>query len=189
MNEKIDYIYCNVPFLHKVIEKIGVNELLKCKDLKAFLPHSARNLNIRTTYSYGPTVGKKILNYNKVLRSVGNADLKNKTCDCKKKYEPHCHVHTGKLDIIENLPLRNIMSMGAKYRLTPLVSKTKLYNTIEKSLLQFKSKLSKKAKLKEKCLDAWFDFLIKKLKRRIKGIDPSEIESTTFSSKSLLLII
>ena len=181
-NEKIDYIYCNVPFLHKVIEKIGVNELLKCKDLKAFLPHSARNLNIRTTYSYGPTVGKKILNYNKILRNVSNVDFKNKTCDCKKKYaafvyEPHGHVHTGKLDIIENIPLRNIMSMGAKYRLTPLVSKTKLYNTIEKSLAQFKRKLSKKAKLKEKCLDPWFDFLIKKLKTRIKAIDPSEIES------------
>ena len=195
LNEKEDYVYCTVPFIHKVIEKIGLNELLKCKELKAYLPHGARNLNVRTTFSYGPTVGKKIFNYNKILRSVGNKDLTQKCCDCKKKYssfvyEPHGHVHTGQLDIIENTLLRNIMSMGAKYRLTPLVSKTKIFDSIEKSLLKFKKKLSKKSKLPEKCFDMWFGLLIKRLKKRIKSIDSSEIESNDiFEQKSVLLYL
>ena len=34
-------------------------------------------------------------------------------CDCKGKfpnfaYKPHGHVHTGDLDLIENIPLRNL---------------------------------------------------------------------------------
>ena len=42
-------------------------------------------------------------------------------CDCKDKfpkfvYKPHGHVHTGDLDLIENISLRNIMKMGAKLR-------------------------------------------------------------------------
>ena len=41
-------------------------------------------------------------------------------------YKPHGHVHTGNLELIENVPLRNIMKMGAKFRETPPCNKNKL---------------------------------------------------------------
>ena len=51
--------------------------------------------------------------------------------DCKEKnsnfvYKPHDHVHTSDLDLTENIPLRNIMKMAAKFKETPSCNKRKL---------------------------------------------------------------
>ena len=53
------FIYCTIPFVHKVIERMGIREIFKCKEVNAYLPHAARKFKIRTTFSYGPTLGKK----------------------------------------------------------------------------------------------------------------------------------
>ena len=182
---KIDdesYIYCTIPFVHKVIEEMGIREILKHRDLNAYLPNGLRKFRIRTTFSYGPTVGKKIFNYNKTLINLTNEDLSLVDCDCKTDYSafvypPHGHVHTGQLDIVKNEDLRRIMAMGAKFRLTPSVSKTKIWTVIEKNMLNLKITLSKKAKIKEDCLNFWYDFLMKKIKRRFHSFRNYEIES------------
>ena len=49
-------------FLHNAIDEVGVEGLLGCKNIKANLPNDARNVNIRTTYTYWPTTGRKIFN-------------------------------------------------------------------------------------------------------------------------------
>ena len=81
---------------------------------------------------YGPTIGQNIFNYNKVLSSVPlYKDGELLACDCKDKlskcvYEPDGHVHTGDLELIKNVPLRNITKMGVKFRETPPCKKNKL---------------------------------------------------------------
>ena len=140
------FIYCNIPFVHKIIEKIGIREILKFREVNAYLPHKAQKFKIRTTFSYGPTLGRKIFNYNATLRNLNNSDFNTLTCDCGSTYapfvyEPHGHVHTGQLDIIQNHDLRNIMARGAKFRLTPRISKRKIWETLHESLLTLKKKL------------------------------------------------
>ena len=154
--KKDNYIYCTIPFLHKAIENIGIRELFKNKDVKAYLPHRAHELKIRTTFSYGPTVGKKLFNYNKILTSINNVDISTSTCDCSQRYgsfvyPAHGHVHTGKLDIIENELLRDVMGKGAKFRLTPSVSKSKLWFTISEAITKCIQKMSRKCKMKAEC--------------------------------------
>ena len=100
LSEKEDYMYFTIPFIHKAIEKVGIREIVNYRDLKAYLPKNARKFHIRSTFSYGPMIGRKIFNYNKVLNVLSNKDLKNSTCDCHDKfaafvYGPHGHVHTG----------------------------------------------------------------------------------------------
>ena len=135
---------------------MGIREIFKCKEVNAYLPHAARKFKIRTTFSYGPTLGKKILNYNKVLKELKTEDLSLVDCDCKTKYPkfvypPHGHVHTGQLDIIENKDLRDTMAMGAKFRLTPSVGISKIWKALEDAILVLKKKLSKRTKLKVDC--------------------------------------
>ena len=53
------------------------------------------------------------------------------SCDYKDElskfvYKPHGHIHTGDLELIENIPWRNIMKTGAKFRETPPCKKNKL---------------------------------------------------------------
>ena len=177
-----DFIYCTIPFFHKIIEKIGIKELFNRKDLKANLPHSTHKFKVRTTYSYGPTVGKKLFNYNRVLSGIGVDDFSVDTCDCNVRYNAfvypeHGHVHTGKLDIIENGPLKEVMSKGAKYRLTPSTSKSKIFSTIKEALFKFTKKLAKKSKLKEECFLLWLEEMLKKIDKRIYALDDVNVVS------------
>ena len=125
-------VYFTLPFVHKLQEDVNLNRILNCKAVKSHLPLPAKKFNIYISYKYGPTIGQKIFNYNKVLSSLPlykEGDLL--ACDCNDKfskfvYKPHGHVHTGNLELIENVPLRNIMKMGSKFRETPPCNKNKL---------------------------------------------------------------
>ena len=125
-------VYFTLPFVHKLQEDVNLHRILNCKAVKSHMPLPANKFKIDISYKYGPTIGQNIFNYNKVLSSLPlykEGDLL--ACDCNDKlsqfvYKPHGHVHTGNLELIENVPLRNIMKMGAKFRETPPCSKNKL---------------------------------------------------------------
>ena len=71
------------------------------------------------------TIVQSIFYYKKVRSTLsGNKDGDLFACYCKDKfldfvYKRHGHVHTGYLDLIENIHPRNIMKMGVKFRETP----------------------------------------------------------------------
>ena len=177
-----EYIYFNIPFLYNAIDKVGVEGLLGCKNVKAHLPNNARNVSVRTTFSYGPTIGRKIFNYNKTLNNLKENDLLIDSCDCRESfsaflYEPHGHVHTGNLDIISNTKLRDVMSKGAKFRLTPSISKSKILASLKVSIEKLKKKLASRCKLKEINFDMWFDVLWKLIKKRCDILTPDILNS------------
>ena len=187
-SEKEDFIYFTIPFIHKVFEKVGIREIVNHRDLKVYLPKNAKKLNIRTTFSYGPKIGRKIFNYNKVLSVISNKDLKNDTCDCQDNfaafvYGPHNHVHTGNLEIIQNEDLRNIMSKGAKYRLTPSITRSKLLSHLEETVTNLREKLISITKDKEGCFDIWSDIFQNKIRKRCKMLNKSDLEGNDIFQK------
>ena len=186
--DKEEVVYCTIPFIHKVVETVGVRELLKDRVLNQYLPHKARKFKIRTSFSYGDTIGKKVFNYNKVLGTLNNTDLKTNICDCHEKYsafvyEPHGHVHTGKLDIIENVELRDVMSKGAKFRLTPSVSRRKIRSTLEEAILKLRDKLRNRTSMPMGAFKMWFDVLTKRLIQRCKTLDSDSLFSNNIFEK------
>ena len=119
------------------------------------------------------------------LSTLSNKDLKNDSCDCHSKfaafvYEPHGHVHTGKLNIIQNSDLRKVMVKGAKYRLTPSITRAKLLSHLEESLLNLKEKLVSESKDKDPCFDLWFEAINKRVKKRCNFLDKSDLEVGVF---------
>ena len=122
-----DFVYCTLPYVHSAIEDVGVDKLFKHKEILSLLPLSTSECSIRTSFSYGPTIGRKLFNYNTVLTDLSNRDLRKLKCDCDSKYadfvyQPHGHVHTGHLGIIQCEPLRWVMGKGAKFRLKPRIN-------------------------------------------------------------------
>ena len=190
--EKEDLVYFTVPFIHKAVEKVGIKEIINHRDVKVYLPTKVKKIAIRTVFSYGPMIGRKIFNYNKVLKNLTNKDLKNDTCDCHTNfaefiYKPHGHVHTGDLNIIQNKDLRNIMSKGAKYRLTPSITKAKLISHLEETLISLKEKLISYSKINEACFDNWFDIFKNKIKKRCKSLKKTDIEGNDiFQNKKII---
>ena len=121
---------------------MNFNRILNSKDVKSQLPLQAKKFKTYVSYKYGLTIGQSIFSYNKVLSTLPmSKDGDLLACDCKDKflkfvYRPHGHVHTGDLDLVENISLCNIMKMGAKFRGTPPCNKhrlTHLYRVLLKS--------------------------------------------------------
>ena len=181
-DKEVDFVYFSVPFVHSAIEKVGVEELLKYQDVTSLLPLGMKECRIRTTYSYGPTIGRKLFNYNKILNTLSKKDLKSLKCDCKENfrdfiYEPHGHVHTGNLDVIQCEPLRDVMAKGAKFRLKPSISKSKLLNILLDSISKLKKSLARKCSIPVRSLDLWHDSLVERVKHRVKTLTSQQLES------------
>ena len=175
-------VYCPIPFMHKAMEVVGVDSLLKWKEIKELLPLAASDCSIRITFSYGPTIGRKLFNYNNTLNDLSSRDLKKLRCDCQSRYSdfvygPHGHVHTGCLDIITCSPLRDVMRKGAKYRLKPTVSKDKLTKTIESALIKLQGKLARKYKVVKEEFELWMKAIMDKVRSRVKSLSSSQLES------------
>ena len=67
------------------------------------------------------TVASKLLNFAPTLSNLNVSEYlsNSQTCQCKKSkfcYEPHGHVITGDLRVIENAKLRELVAKGPKYR-------------------------------------------------------------------------
>ena len=78
------------------------------------------------------------------------------------------------------------MSKGAKFRLTPSVSKLKLWHVLEESMSKLKKKLARKCKVKEATFVLWYDVLMKKLKHRQQSISSDSLHSNDiFELKSV----
>ena len=110
-------------------ENLNFHRILNSKDVKSQLPLQAKKFKIYVSYKYGPIIGQSIFNNNKVLSTLPVSNYGDLlACDCKDKfpkfvYKPHGHVHTGDLDLVENISLSNKMKMGAKFRETPPCNK------------------------------------------------------------------
>ena len=73
------------------------------------------------SYEYTSTVTRKLFNFAPALSNLNVSKyLSNaQTCQCKEFkfcYEPHGHVFTGDLRVIENAKLRELVAKGPKYR-------------------------------------------------------------------------
>ena len=74
-----------------------------------------------TIGTYTSTVASKLFNFSPALSNLNVSEYFSnpQTCQCKEFkfcYEPHGHVITGDLRVIENAKLRELVAKGPKYR-------------------------------------------------------------------------
>ena len=79
------------------------------------------NIGKTVSYEYTSTVASKLFNYASALSNLNVPEyLSNpQTCQCNESkfcYEPHGHVITGDLRVIENAKLRELVAKRPKYR-------------------------------------------------------------------------
>ena len=111
-----------IEFFNKAVDAINLPVLLRSAPVTDKVPFYLKDKEPPTvSYEYTSTVISKLFNFAPILSNLNISDyLSNpQTCQCKKSkfcYEPHGHVITGDLRVIENVKLRELVAKGPKYR-------------------------------------------------------------------------
>ena len=183
---KKDNIYFICNFTHKVLDSIGVNSIIKNKNILNKLPMTALKYFPSICYKYNKPIGKTLFNYNKILGELNKDDvISDGDCDCLSNteyidyvYGPHQHVVTGNLDIVKVSELKDIMKKGAKFREIPKFNKKSIVHTFKKDLDEFIKKWSKSSGVDVELFDIWASDVLSCFER---GLDKHKhIYSSTY---------
>ena len=111
-----------IKFLRKGIDAINLPQLLRSQSVMDKIPAYFKDKEPPIiSYQYTNAVASKLFNFSSAL---SNLDITNhlsnpQRCQCNTSmfcYEPHGHVITGDLMVIENVKLRELVGKGPKYR-------------------------------------------------------------------------
>ena len=114
--------FIKIKFFNKAVDAINLPALLRSTSVIDKIPVYFRDKEPPImSYEYTSTVASKIFNFAPALSNSNVSEyLSNpQTCQCKESkfcYEPHGHVITGDLMVIENARLRELFAKGPKYR-------------------------------------------------------------------------
>ena len=114
--------FMKIKFLNKAVDAINLQALLRSTSVTDKIPVYFRDKEPPiVSYEYTSTVASKLFNFAPTLSNLNVSEYlsNSQTCQCKKSkfcYEPHGHVITGDLRVIENAKLRELFAKGPKYR-------------------------------------------------------------------------
>ena len=109
-------------FFNKAVDAINFPALLRSTPVTNKIPVYFRDKEPPiVSYEYTSTVASKLFNFAPALSNLNVCEYFSnpQTCQCKESkfcYEPHGHVITGDLRVIENAKLRELVAKGPKYR-------------------------------------------------------------------------
>ena len=175
--KKIDSITWKLDFSHKVLDEVNIQSVFFTKEINKLLPNQLQNKNItRPVFSYGRTIGSKILNYNKCLREAQDLsylDIEGMECDCAQSDfvdSHHGHITTGNLDIIRSNRLKQLCSYGSKFREVPVFNKESMKKSFSKNVDDLIGKLVRKFKIPRGRFTDWKSKFVERVNQRIDTI-------------------
>ena len=109
----------NIKFLHKGIDAINLPQLLRSQSVMGKTAAYFKDKEPPTiSYQYTNTVASKLFSFSSTLSNITNYLSNPQHCQCnnsKFRYEPHGHVITGDLRVIENVKLIELVAKGPEY--------------------------------------------------------------------------
>ena len=150
-----------IPFTGSYIQKLNLERIFNSKQLHRIIgvPDQSRK-RVEIIYTYNPTVGQTLYNFNSTLKNLTKHSLKailENDCNCKTYknyiYEPLGHVITGDNSICNNKQLETILNKGTNFRENKHTSMklvvTEILRIVEdySNILQNRHKLSNDKKL------------------------------------------
>ena len=155
--------FMKIKFLHKGIDAINLPQLLRSQSvldkISAYFKDKEPPI---ISYQYTNTVANKLFNFSSTL---SNLDITNylsnpQHCQCNtSKFcnEPHRHVITGDLMVIENVKSRELVAKGPKYREPNKINWQSTETMVSNSIDLYAEQWSKREQVDLKYLSEWKD--------------------------------
>ena len=150
-----------IKFLHQGIDAINHPQLLRSQSVMDKIPAYFEDKEPPIiSYQYTNTVANKLFNFSSTL---SNLDIMNylsnpQHCQCNTSkfcYEPHAHVITGDLMVIENAKLRELVAKGPNYRKPNKINWQSMETMVSNSIDLYAEQWSKREQVDLKYLSEW----------------------------------
>ena len=147
----------------KAVDAINLPALLQSTSVTNKIPVYLRDKQLPiVSYEYTSTVASKLFNFAPALSNLNVSEYFSnpQTCQCKESkfcYEPHGHVITGDLRVIENAKLRELVAKGPKYREPNRVNWKATETMFFESIDLYSKNWSKREQVDLKYLSEWKD--------------------------------
>ena len=168
--------FMKIKFLNKAVDAINLPALLRSTSVTDKIPAYFRDKEPPiVSYEYTSTVASKLFNFAPTLSNLNVSEYlsNSQTCQCKKSkfcYEPHGHVITGDLRVIENAKLRELVAKGPKYREPNRVNWKATETMFLESIDLYAKNWSKREQVELKYLSEWKDQLKELVTDRISDL-------------------
>ena len=172
----------NANFVHQIIGDVNFGSIINSRGARNLLPNRLqKGTDIRIIYSFGKTIGQKILNYNQILKNTGQLsyeEIQNMRCSCESspfKHDRFGHVITGDLDIIQNQALREMCSFGTKFRENPILDLNKICKQVRLDVDKLVVKICNKYRLPRNALRDWKTYLFNNFRAKLNSCKSTNI--------------
>ena len=168
--------FMKIKFLNKAVDAINLPALLRSTSVTNKIPVYFRDKEPPiVSYEYTSTVASKLFNFSPALSNLNVSEYFSnpQTCQCKESkfcYEPHGHVITGDLRVIENAKLRELVAKGPKYREPNRVNWKATETMFLESIDLYAKNWSKREQVELKYLSEWKDQLKELVADRISNL-------------------
>ena len=165
-----------IKFLQKGIDLINLPQLLRSKSVMDKTPAYFKDREPPIiSYQYTSTVASKMFNFSSTLSNMNITNyLSNpQHCQCNTSkfcYEPHRHVITGDLMVIENVKLRELVAKGQKYQEPNKINWKSTKTMVLDSTALYAEQWSKRKQVDLKYLSEWKDRIKELVLERISSL-------------------
>ena len=162
-------------FGNQGFEHLGLEGLLRRKEVVALVPESFKDLSPTVVFDYTHQIRKRILNYKAALDETVNQDLSEIHCECDQhkqwaNKDLDNHICTGDLGLVKDAKLRLLLQKGPKYRERRPLDWEEVKSEVESTVDGVVEKWARSEAVEPVQLAAWKDEVLKRVDDKLERL-------------------
>ena len=173
LHESNKNVFIVINHVNKIVEKVGINYILKDVGIQSLFPvKSELHSTPSVSYAYSESIRSSIVNYNQV---ISDPNYENFECNCKSypaKFIDvnHGHIITGDMNIVSNIPLRNLLTKGLGYHEQQAPNKVEAFTAIKAGLDSYINDVSGRLSVQVNAFTGWKTEILGRVRNKLHNI-------------------
>ena len=174
--------YIILEFLQKNMDKINIKNILLSQQSKERLPIPTHHIErTRFTYKHTRTIRNIVTNYNETVKTP-NWTVQCYCAQYNRKFlsQHHGHIVTGDLEILDDLPTRDLLRKGLNFRLPHKTKKENLKTIYTTCIDELVIALSGSTNTNKNLFNPWRNQMLQSISQKIDEMNFKYIPNFNF---------